>query len=217
MFRIYQMLHSLSICVMDRRSPISNAMKVMIWMCGLRGPIAYALCINMPTKNSAIKTTTLFIVVTTTLGFGILTAPVAKSLGVTSNSVGNVTIPLLGHREQVDIFEQVERVSTRSTPHRVFKWFDRVYLKPFFGGREDGDIREPLNGVDASGDDSSSDGRREGELEGLSDDDESFKYPDVTLFEMPPPVASRSGQRELFLEGSGPPFASKSGRHPLLQ
>lgn len=178
-------------------------MKVMIWMCGLRGPIAYALCINMPTKNSAIETTTLFIAVTTTLVFGILTAPMAKALGLTSDSVGNGIIPVIGRRGQVEVAG--ERVFTRSTLHRVFKWFDKVYLKPVFGGREDGDIREPLNGGDSSSDDSSSEGRRDDGLEALSDDDESFKYPDVTLFEIPSPVQSRAAQQEL-LEGKGPPL-----------
>lgn len=58
-------------------------------------------------------------------------------------------------------------------------------------------------------DDSSSEGgtSSHGGLEALSDDDESFKYQDVTLFEIPPP---RPVQREL-LEGKGPPSSPAAG------
>lgn len=113
-------------------------MKVMLWMCGLRGPIAYALCVNLPSKNQAIETTTLFIVVTTTLVFGILTAPVAKGMGLTSADnmhhyhYNNVTIEASGS----------------TTPHGIFKWFDAAYLKPIFRGQDD--ICEPLNEFGAS-------------------------------------------------------------------
>lgn len=197
-----------------RTWPISNQMKVMMWMCGLRGPIAYALCVNMPTKNSAIETTTLFIVVTTTLIFGIATGPMVKGLGLTPDLMTTENVPILGHRGRVEILEGRGRV--RSTPHRLFKWIDKVYLKPIFGGRVDGDLYEPMNGDNHSTDGSDYERSHEGGTEGLSDDDESFKYPDVTLFEMPPPVYSRIRQHPS-LDENRPLQSVKSEDIPLLQ
>lgn len=185
-----------------------------MWMCGLRGPIAYALCVNMPTKNSAIETTTLFIVVTTTLIFGIATGPMVKGLGLTPDLMTTENVPVLGHRGRVEILEGRGRV--RSTPHRLFKWIDKVYLKPIFGGRVDGDLYEPMHGDNHSTDGSDYERSHEGGTEGLSDDDESFKYPDVTLFEMPPPVYSRIRQHPS-LDESRPLQPVKSEDIPLLQ
>lgn len=197
-------------------------MKVMMWMCGLRGAIAYALSVNMPTRNTAIETTTLFIVVSTTLIFGIATGPLLKGLGLTPDAVGSGSIPVVGHRGGVELMEG--RSHTRSTPHRLFKWVDQAYLKPIFGGRAEGDLREPWIRQEERGGDRSpySSGRGDG-IDALSDDDEFFKYPDVTLFEMPPPVPengalsrSKSGQHQSWQENEALP-RSKSGYQQLLQ
>ena len=197
-------------------------MKVMMWMCGLRGAIAYALSVNMPTRNTALETTTLFIVVSTTLIFGIATGPLLKGLGLTPDAVGSVNLPVLGHRGGVELMEG--RSHTRSTPHRLFKWVDQAYLKPIFGGRAEGNLQEPwIKEEDRGNNDSPYGSGPGGGIEALSDDDEFFKYPDVTLFEMPPPVRengalsrSKSGQHQSLQENGALP-QSKSGRQQLLQ
>jgi len=68
-----------------RNQKIPTNMQVMIWFAGLRGAIAFALALNIPTSlpgQASIVTTTLFIVFFTTLVLGGLTETVMLRLGL---------------------------------------------------------------------------------------------------------------------------------------
>ncbi|CAM6113063.1 unnamed protein product [Calypogeia fissa] len=168
-----------------RRRPISNPMKVMMWTCGLRGAVAYALAVNMPTQNRAIETTTLFVVLCTTLMFGCSTGPLLKALGLNSEIPTYGQVPFSGVKRGAG--DQNDDWGPRSIPHQIFKWVDRAYLKPVFGGRLEDDLEEPWLNDDErySEGEGNVSGRRSFVEDTLSSDDE-FRNPEVTLFNLSP-------------------------------
>lgn len=155
----------------------------MMWTCGLRGAVAYALAVNMPTSNRAIETTTLFIVLCTTLLFGCSTGPLLKALGLDSETP---TLP--GHLLASGVKrDQREDWGPRSVPHQIFKWVDRAYLKPVFGGRIEGDLEEPWLNDDERYSEGNLSGRRSFMLEDTLSSDDEFRAPEVTLFTLSSP------------------------------
>ncbi|XP_024521974.1 sodium/hydrogen exchanger 8 [Selaginella moellendorffii] len=160
-----------------RRWPITTPMKSMMWLCGLRGAVSYALAVNIPTKNRAIETTTLFIVVVTTLLFGSSTGPMLKLLGLSSPPSSSRMTSLQAH--ELKYSHEEDDWGPRSVPHAVFRWLDQGYIKPVFGGRMD-EALEPW--LRERADDAVSE-------DGLSSDDEFSKSPEVTLMDMPPAIS----------------------------
>ncbi|GJP41967.1 hypothetical protein CLOM_g1576 [Closterium sp. NIES-68] len=61
-------------------------MVLMMWLSGLRGAIAFALALNMPQRNPAIVSTTLFVVVLTTIVMGGSTCPLLHALHLSAPS-----------------------------------------------------------------------------------------------------------------------------------
>ena len=134
-------------------------MKVMMWLSGLRGAIAFALAVNMPGQNKALITTTLFIVVVTTILFGGATAPLLHALGLVSpgglsHSRSHLDMPLLSGRSFNDLLVHRRgspQLGARPTVHSSFKWVDHHYLKPLFGGqRHSLDEQQPTDAPAAS-------------------------------------------------------------------
>ncbi|GLD96221.1 hypothetical protein PINS_up004899 [Pythium insidiosum] len=119
---------------------------LVIWFSGLRGAIAFALALNVHTKDeqhgAILKSSTLFTVLFTTVFFGMGTGPLLRHLGldntghdetVSSLSDGSYLAPSTG--EKVPLLAVGEPVPPSS--HRVHTmWvdFDEKYLKPLFGG-----------------------------------------------------------------------------------
>lgn len=114
-----------------RKRKISFKMQVAMWFAGLRGAIAFALAINVPTippntePNSQIVTTTLTIVFFTTLVCGGLTEPLLRKLDLRSGGVP--------HEDEDHHDERDELVQ----PRRVGYWrrFDDRFMKRWFGGQ----------------------------------------------------------------------------------
>lgn len=74
---------------LGRRRKIPGKMQVVMWFAGLRGAIAFALALSMPTTNaSTVETTTMTIVVLTSLVCGGLTEPLLSSLGLKRGIAG---------------------------------------------------------------------------------------------------------------------------------
>eukprot|EP00850_Spirogloea_muscicola_P008104 SM000042S15371 [mRNA] locus=s42:597293:598662:+ [translate_table: standard] len=130
-----------------RSRKISNSMKLVMWVSGLRGAIAYALAINMPSENLALETTTLYIVVTTTLIFGGATGPLVRSLGLAQGLATSRSAQIQRLLELANEKSEPD-TSDRSSEHRpssdgfhsTFRWVDHNYLRPMFGG----ELERPL-------------------------------------------------------------------------
>ncbi|CAI5522736.1 unnamed protein product [Closterium sp. Naga37s-1] len=75
-------LSFLSNCTQANKIPTN--MILMMWLSGLRGAIAFALALNMPQRNPAIISTTLFVVVLTTVVMGGSTCPLLRALGLSA-------------------------------------------------------------------------------------------------------------------------------------
>jgi len=71
-----------------RETPIPPNVQIMHWLCGLRGAVAYALAVNMPSTRAnergsrAVETGTLFICLVSTLVLGGGMFPMLKRLGL---------------------------------------------------------------------------------------------------------------------------------------
>lgn len=130
-----------------RRYPIPKNVQTMQFACGLRGAIAYALALNLPSKaegvrgNPAIETATLFTVFFTTIVFGGATGPLLSLLGLR----GSNAVPLLESRPSTNNLEDnatsmsdrhahVDNDRERGRVHQVFRELDDRFLKPIFGG-----------------------------------------------------------------------------------
>lgn len=134
------------------------SMKVMMWLSGLRGAIAFALAMNMPETNRALITTTLFIVVVTTLVFGGATAPLLHALGLVTSHDGHshsaLDMPLLSGQSFHDLLAVSQlgpSAGSRRSIHSSFKWLDTHYLKPLFGGQRypEQQIARSISGLDS--------------------------------------------------------------------
>jgi sodium/hydrogen exchanger 8 len=117
---------------------------VVIWFSGLRGAIAFALVLNVSTGNpvhaAILKSSTLFLVLFTTVFFGMATGPLLRVLGLTGDPQPELEVVV---REDVFTGEADERqplISTTMSPpgsqsvHSRWVDLDEKYLKPIFGG-----------------------------------------------------------------------------------
>jgi len=96
--------------------------QIMIWFSGLRGAIAMALSLDVPTKaQPKTFTTTLFIVIVTVFLMGGLTASMLRWLGIDMGPDAGAS----GENEP-DVFLK------RFDYGNFFQNFDRKYMKPFF-------------------------------------------------------------------------------------
>ena len=179
-----------------RSKKITNSMKTMMWLSGLRGAIAYALAVNMPTGNRAIETTTLFVVVSTTLVLGGTTGPLLAALNLTTKSESSgppsvaLDAPLMGvGRSLSEIMDRHEGWGPPSGFHRWFKWVDHHYLKPVFGGQTDKALEFAGGGEeeDYLSEVGSPSVRGAGDMDVLSDDEEFARVPEVTMFQLSGP------------------------------
>jgi len=102
-------------CVRPPHRRLSPRYTFFIWFAGLRGAIAFALSLEVPTPNSkAIFTTTLMIILFTVIVEGGLTIPILEKL----------QIPM-GDANKVD------EEKSPDAPSKYVGW-DRKYLKPIF-------------------------------------------------------------------------------------
>jgi len=123
-----------------RKRPIPMRMQVMMWFAGLRGAIAFALALNVPSANKGyIITTTLFIVFFTTLVLGGTTEKLLTKLGLKaglqqpsaakSEDGSTPFISLSGDAAE-------DKKHKYGGLHKVWKNIDINYMKPWFGGED---------------------------------------------------------------------------------
>jgi solute carrier family 9 (sodium/hydrogen exchanger), member 8 len=125
-----------------RRVKIPMRMQSVIWFAGLRGAMAFALAVNMPSpkeepwNNDVIATTTLGIVIFTTVVCGGLTEPFLSKMGMKTARGGGDEEEDIG--EAADLFPAAPRassyVATRGGFHNWWKHFDNRFMRPCFGG-----------------------------------------------------------------------------------
>eukprot|EP00455_Lapot_gusevi_P017399 TRINITY_DN1927_c0_g1_i5.p2 TRINITY_DN1927_c0_g1~~TRINITY_DN1927_c0_g1_i5.p2 ORF type:complete len:566 (-),score=199.10 TRINITY_DN1927_c0_g1_i5:224-1921(-) len=110
-----------------RSKPITMPMQCAMWYAGLRGAIAFALSLQVPTAHgSEIVTTTLAIVVFTTIVCGGTTEPVLRLCGLKNfvepeEPIGEDGLPLDAPKGLI----------------RFWLIFDNTYMKRWFGGEID--------------------------------------------------------------------------------
>ena len=144
-----------------RKKKIPPAMQFVIWFAGLRGAIAFALSLNMPSfggkwdeTNEFVVTTTLGIVMFTTFVCGGLTAPILDKFGMKTADVDEED----DEGELMDYRALYQNKTPVATPtneaiaspplgaapsglhkagglHRWWKVIDNKYVKPLFGGK----------------------------------------------------------------------------------
>jgi sodium/hydrogen exchanger 8 len=136
-----------------RKVKIPLKMQFVIWFAGLRGAIAFALSLNMPTpangtwNNDIIVTTTLSIVVFTTFVAGGLTEPMLSCMGMREGEVthGEDQPETSAAAELADPAAKDSHTErTYGGMHLFWKRLDENYLKPVFGG-EPTSVRTPAH------------------------------------------------------------------------
>ncbi|DBA04696.1 TPA: hypothetical protein N0F65_012279, partial [Lagenidium giganteum] len=133
-----------------RKEKIPWSYMIVIWFAGLRGAIAFALALNVTTSNQhrtgVIQSSTLFIVMFTTLVFGMGTSPLLRRFSLTSGDEKKdhlddhgVTERLLPDGSNDDEAPNRELASETaeyaSGIHGMWEHVDETYLKPMLGGR----------------------------------------------------------------------------------
>ncbi|POM66997.1 Sodium/hydrogen exchanger 3, partial [Phytophthora palmivora] len=114
--------------------------QIVIWFSGLRGAIAFALVLNVTTGNpihaAILKSSTLFLVLFTTVFFGMATGPLLRVLRLT----GDPPIELEAGTSEENLEERQHLLRTSLSPpgsqsvHSRWVELDEKYLKPIFGG-----------------------------------------------------------------------------------
>jgi len=141
-----------SLCNKFRSHKITNRMMVIMWFSGLRGAIAYALCLHLEFEDEVRKvlvTTTLIVVLFTTIVLGGGTMPLVKYLesrgGSRNRRRRKKDITLSKTREfggAIDSEHLSELTETEAELEQSFAegkahlqgflWWDFKYLRPFF-------------------------------------------------------------------------------------
>ncbi|KNC47072.1 sodium/hydrogen exchanger 6 [Thecamonas trahens ATCC 50062] len=136
------------------RRRLSPPMLKFLWFAGLRGAIAFALAIEMPTENAtSVRTVTLVLALASILGMGGATYPVLSMLGLVTLPDGPEDIAaddtgagvpletltaatpdgiLVGSPANVPIAARARHERMLSRSENFFITFDRRYLKPLF-------------------------------------------------------------------------------------
>ncbi|OWZ22302.1 Monovalent Cation:Proton Antiporter-1 [Phytophthora megakarya] len=119
--------------------------QIVIWFSGLRGAIAFALVLNVTTSNpihaAILKSSTLFLVLFTTVFFGMATGPMLRILGLTGDPQIEQESATSKNNDtgQADESHPLLRgyMSPPGSQSVHSKWvdFDEKYLKPVFGGK----------------------------------------------------------------------------------
>ena len=157
-----------------RRKSIPFRMQLCIWFSGLRGAIAFALSLQVPTKNSsAIMTSTLVVVMVTTFIFGGLTEPMLRYNGMKTGGGVAKAPKVKGPKTPAALAARAAAQRVHMTEIEKF-WlsFDNMYMKYWFGGEIDEEwsvYREPVAAASASA-----------EGHGHGDDDDSSDDEDTT-------------------------------------
>jgi len=133
---IFPLAALVNLCrVEEHKIPLKH--QIMLWFSGLRGAIAFALALNVPTEGEkVIFTTTLIIVLFTVLIMGAFTIPMLKHLKIEMG--GHSAVPA-----SVSKNDHERRFAESS-------WFmkiDRHYLKPFFTKVAQGQIVHRSTGI----------------------------------------------------------------------
>lgn len=112
-----------------RETKISPKFQFVMWFSGLRGAIAFSLCLSIPGPNrEVLVTTTLFVVIFTILFLGGGTLPLLKLMNVQKTVIVSRTKNMTTHDEEV-----TEPTPINETPQQgAFEKFNIEYLKPFF-------------------------------------------------------------------------------------
>lgn len=112
---------------------------VVIWFSGLRGAIAFALALNVQSANddhvAIIKSSTLFMVISTTIVLGAGTGPLLHRLGLDNTSEAEPSSP--GGNEKLPLLSTPHSEASRRSSYSVrdaWVGVDERYLKPLFGG-----------------------------------------------------------------------------------
>eukprot|EP00455_Lapot_gusevi_P025419 TRINITY_DN2672_c0_g1_i9.p1 TRINITY_DN2672_c0_g1~~TRINITY_DN2672_c0_g1_i9.p1 ORF type:complete len:496 (+),score=109.12 TRINITY_DN2672_c0_g1_i9:178-1665(+) len=134
---------------LGRKNKIPFPMQIALWFAGLRGAIAFALSLQVPTENrQVIITTTLFLVMFSTIFMGGLTEPLISRLKLRASDMAPQN-GSTGAEGGVDAEAESEHTNEPEQPRTGFAklWFhlDNNFVKPYFGGQTRG-----LISVDAS-------------------------------------------------------------------
>lgn len=127
----------------QRKIPFKHM--VVMWFSGLRGAIAFALVLNVSTVNpvhtAIFKSSTLFLVLFTTVFFGMATGPLLRLLDLTGDPRSEQEVTVSYDTYAVDSTEKQPLMSTLTFPsgsrsvHSRWIELDEKYLKPVFGGK----------------------------------------------------------------------------------
>lgn len=125
-----------------RKTKISPKFQFIMWFSGLRGAIAFSLCISLPGPNrQVLVTTTLFTVLFTIVVLGGGTFPLLKLLNVQNQNVivsrTQQMTELNEEEKENEIKEDQNKKEEVLDPEVIdhISWFERFhleYLKPFF-------------------------------------------------------------------------------------
>ncbi|XP_014783781.1 sodium/hydrogen exchanger 8 [Octopus bimaculoides] len=130
-----------------REHKITKSMQFIMWFSGLRGAIAFALCLHLefsPEKRYVLVTATLFMVLFTILFLGGATMPIMKLLKADKRKKTKSEISLSKTKEMGDtvdsehlseLTEEEYEINFVKTHLRGFLRFDVKYLIPFFTRR----------------------------------------------------------------------------------
>ncbi|CAI5712068.1 hypothetical protein KXD40_005913 [Peronospora effusa] len=131
-------------CKRSEQQKIPFKYMIVIWFSGLRGAIAFALALNVSTANpvhaAILKSSTLFLVLFTTVFFGMATGPLLRVLGLTKIPRPTQGATIREDNHTVENTEKQPLVSAPLSPpgsrsvHSRWIELDEKYLKPVFGG-----------------------------------------------------------------------------------
>ncbi|KAG7397479.1 Sodium/hydrogen exchanger 3 [Phytophthora boehmeriae] len=140
-------LCSLANCGRSEKQKIPFGYMIVIWFSGLRGAIAFALVLNVSTGNplhaAILKSSTLFMVLFTTVFFGMATGPMLRCLRLTGGELpsGEHVSTVEDDEYAGEADEQRPLVPALLSPpgsqsvHSRWVDIDEKYLKPIFGGK----------------------------------------------------------------------------------
>eukprot|EP00494_Astrolonche_serrata_P031381 UN31650 len=104
-----------------RSEPIGYKYQLVMWLSGLRGPVAFALAFSVPYHNSLILTSTLMIIFATTIGIGGVTLPVLSLLKLTQGPSEAKIFPTYSEAHQGEL----EGVVMSELGEKVDVWWEK--------------------------------------------------------------------------------------------
>ncbi|CAH0480710.1 unnamed protein product [Peronospora belbahrii] len=132
-------------CKRSEQQKIPFKYMIVMWFSGLRGAIAFALVLNVSTANpvhaAILKSSTLFLVLFTTVFFGMATGPLLRVLDLTGGSRPGRQVTVSEDVYTAESTEKQPLLRPSLSPSRSWsvhsRWveLDEKYLKPVFGGK----------------------------------------------------------------------------------